>query len=664
MATSPRPVCLLYFLALAACTNVCVVASVRTQARFYLPEATQQQKLKPVLQQLEALGISQFYAADAQASWQKLLSDSSEFDLVWSTAAVPPFAQLDLPHQFDAKVNHLPGAEKLALPDALSQHLVAQQKKHTKFFFDFVPGHYELPRDQVQLTSAYTEARKKSDFSPKRARDPHVHRRFLLRERAANGDDDSTTRAEVFVTDEDLQFKLQSSTFKGKSVVVDQYVEPLLLDNHKFRVGFYVAVTSTDPLRVYVHNHPLIQIAKGEYPSTLKVETDPATYNFDQCIAPWDFPDLQADFHELPSTAREGTNAWHVLKKHLRRQGVDTKHLQDEVEAAIAKVVLSSRGSFQGEQAKVKRSAAREGEGSTPTDLSDSFFDLWKFDFEFDDMAKPWLVRVVSNPSMEGSQSVLATDEAIKKRLLHDLLNLVGVHPQARLPFEKFYRPAGASFCSDKCRDKNRAWDTSCWSCPGWFAPNVARKLFAATTEYARRGSFNLVFPSLEQELSKFLDTELSEYDIAFDRYLKSLSSGYSNLEDFPASDRAVVCVYREHCSNHGDCVNGMCLCDSNYEGRTCYIPKDFDHLEHSQHETGDTGGQDAETWKEKVENLVWNRGDAPEGPKRPMTGVGDPSASGMVFLLVLLCVILFVIYRIFIAQGSGTDLPHDGKSM
>ncbi|GMF26120.1 unnamed protein product [Phytophthora lilii] len=662
MATPPRlrRPALLPLLALIVSVGSCRAATTRTQARYYLPEATPPQKLEPVLQQLEALGVAQFQPADAHASWGKVASDSAEFDLVWSSAAAPPFAQLELPPQFDAKVNHLPGAEQLTSPDALHQHVAAQKKKHAKFFFDFVPAHYELPRDQEQLTSVYAEVRKKSEFSPKRVHDAHVYQRFLLRERATDGNDDQSKRAEVFVTAEDLQFKLQSSEFKGKAVVVDQYVEPLLLDNHKFRVGFYVAVTSTDPLRVYVYDHPLIQIAKAEYPSSLKIETDPAAYNFDQYIAPWNFPDLQADFNELPSATRMGTNAWHILKKYLRKQGIDTKHLQDEVDAAIAKVVLSSRGKFQSEQAKVKRSTAQ---GSTASDLSDSFFDLWKFDFDFDDTGKPWLVRIASNPSMEATQSVLATDEAIKKRLLHDLLNLVGVHPQARLPFEKFYRPADGSFCSSKCSDKNRAWDTSCWSCPGWFAPNVARKLFAATSEYARRGNFNLVFPSLEQEMSKFLDTELSEYDIAFDRYLKSLSSGYSDLADFPASDRTVVCVYREHCSGHGDCVNGACSCDSNYEGRTCYIPKDFDQEDHTQQDTGDTGGQDAETWKEKVENLVWNRGD---GPERPLTGAGDTSASSTVFLLLLLGVFLFVLYRAFLANGSGTgsELPHDGKAM
>ncbi|GMF33816.1 unnamed protein product [Phytophthora fragariaefolia] len=661
MTRSRRP-STLPLLALLACTHVGNAAAARTHARFFLPDAGQQQGLKPVLQQLEALGISQF---EGDASWSKVAADSAEFDLVWSVAAALPLAQLELPLQFRAKVNRLPGAELLTSPDALGQHLAAQKQKHAKFFFDFVPEHFELPHDQAKLSSAYEDVKKRFQFSQKRGRDGHVYRRFLLREKVADGDDDASKRAEVFVTNEDLQLKLQSSEFKGKTVVVDHYVEPLLLDSHKFRVGFYVAVTSTDPLRVYVHDHPLIKIAKVEYPSKLNVDSNPAAYNFDQYIAPWDFPDLQADFYELPSATRVGTNAWYVLKKYLRKKGIDTKLLQDEVDASIAKIVLSSREHFQSEQAKVKRSAAREGESGSPSDLSDSFFDLWKFDFEFDDMGKPWLVRVVSNPPMESTQSVLATDEAIKKNVLHDLLNLVGVHPQARLPFQKFFRPADTNFCLDKCRDRNRAWDTSCWSCPGWFAPNVAQRLFAASTEYARRGNFKLIFPSFEQELSKYLGNELSEHDIAFDRYLKSLSTGYSEMEDFPASDRAVVCVYREHCSNHGDCVNGVCSCDSNYEGRTCYIPKDFDHEEHVQHEAGEAGGQDAETWKEKVENLVWNRGDSPDG-KRPMTGVGDTSAASTMFLLILLGVFLFVIYRVFVAHGSGTgsELPHDGKAM
>ncbi|KAG2523296.1 hypothetical protein BBO99_00004530 [Phytophthora kernoviae] len=491
--------------------------SARTHARFFLPEAKQQQH-NPVVQQMEALGITSFQTADSQASWAKLKSDSAEFDLVWSVAD-PPFAQLEIPHQFAAKVNHLPGAQLLTSPDALNQHLEAQKKKHGKFYFDFVPGHFELPQDRDRLTNAFTEVRKKAEFESKRMRDAHVYQRFLVRERAANNNEDQAKRSAMFVREEDLQFKLQSNEFAGKTVVVDQYVEPLLLDNHKFRVGFYVAVTSVKPLRIYVYGHPLIQIAKAEYPSKLVVESDPAAYNFDQYIAPWDFSDLQADFHELPSATRGGTNAWHVLKRHLRKKGVDTKRLQDEVDAVIAKVVLSSRGNFQGEQTKLKRAQAQTGDGS-PSDLSDSFFDLWKFNFEFDDKAKPWLVGVVSNPSMEGQQSVLATDEAIKKRLLHDLLNLVGVHPQARLPFEKFFRPSDPKFCSDKCGDKSRAWDASCWSCPGWFSPQVARNLFTAMTEYARRGNFNLLFPSLEQEFSQFLDTEFSEYDIAFDRHI------------------------------------------------------------------------------------------------------------------------------------------------
>lgn len=637
-------------------------AAGRIHARFFLPEAPQPQHA-PVVQQMEALGISAFQTADGQASWTKLTTESQEFDLVWS-ANDPPFAQLELPHKFTTKVNHLPGAAQLTSPDARSQHIKAQQQKHGKFFFDFVPGHYELPRDRAQLSTAFAEVQKKAEFEPKRSRDAHVYQRFVLRERPPNSIEGASKRATIFVTSEDLEAKLQSSDFAGKTVVADQYVEPFLVDNHKFRVGFYVAVTSVKPLRIYVYDHALIKIAKAEYPSTMQLESDQASYNFDEYIAPWDFPDLQTDFHELPSATRVGTNTWQVLKRYLRKKGVDTKHLQDEIEAAIAKLVLSSRGNFHGEQAKIKRARANEGEGAA-SDLSDNFFELWRFDFEVDDKAKPWLVEIISNPSMEGKQSVLATDEAVKKQLLRDLFNLVGVHPQARLTFESFYRPADPKFCADKCTDKNRAWDASCWSCPGWFSPHVARELFTASTEYARRGSFNLVFPSLEQELTQFMDTDFSEYDIAFDRYMRSLSNGYAGLEDFPVSERSVVCVYREHCSNHGDCINGMCVCDADYEGRTCYIPKDSEQEEHiQQQEAGDTGGLDAETWKERVEHL-WHHADAAKNSNQPSAGAGDGSTASKIFLLVLLGSFVFVAYRIFTGRADGgIELPHDGKAM
>ncbi|TDH68731.1 hypothetical protein CCR75_004752 [Bremia lactucae] len=654
------PVLALLLLAQAALIDLCITAITRSAARFFLPEEAQQQKLKPVLEHLEAFGILQYQPADHQASWGTLLSDSAHFDLVWSVGISPPLAQLELPYQFNAKVNHLPGAERLTSLDALGQHLAAQQH-HVKFFFYFVPAHYELPRDQALLTSAYTKVLKKNMYSPKRSRDKNVFRRFLLRERDANDNNDVTQRAEVFVSDEELKLKLQSSAYKGKSVVVDQYVEPLLLDNHKFRVGFYVAVMSVDPLRVYVYNHALIQIAKSEYPSELMVDTDPSTYNYDHHIAPWDFPDLQAYFHELPSASREGTNAWQVVKKYLRKQGIDTKHLQNEVDSSIAKVVLSSRGYFQGGLAKVKRANAHKGDGGTPSDLSDSFFDFWRFEFEFDDVAKPWLVRVVPNPSLKGVSSVLGTDEAVKKGLIHDLLNLVGVYPQTRRPFGKIHRPpTNSTFCMDKCHDQNRAWDTSCWSCPGWFLPHVTRKLYDATSEYDRRGNFNLVFPSFDQELSTFLDTELSEYDIAFSRYLKSLSSSYSNLVDFPASDRAVMCVYREHCNHHGDCVNGMCSCDSNFEGRTCYIPKDINQEGYSQRKYGDVILQGAELSKDKVENLTEIHQD------RKPPRIDGISGVGLGFLTILLCTLVIFIYRfLFSRKSSGcSDLPHDGKAI
>ncbi|KAI9919673.1 hypothetical protein PsorP6_017329 [Peronosclerospora sorghi] len=94
-----------------------------------------------------------------------------------------------------------------------------------------------------------------------------------------------------------------------------------------------------------------------------------------------------------------------------------------------------------------------------------------------------------------------------------------------------------------------------------------------AANEQSRRIAELLLVASVlllvASEFSKYLDTALSEYDIAFSRYLGSLSSGY--LEMFSAFYHAVLCVYRELCSNQGDCMNGICSFNHNYEGRKNY---------------------------------------------------------------------------------------------
>ncbi|TMW56292.1 hypothetical protein Poli38472_008940 [Pythium oligandrum] len=660
------------------------VPSGRSDARFYLTEEPRQEH-KLLLEQLETLGIDRFIAPRTQDDpekedgWSPVSSQSDQFDLVWSLDAKSPFDQLSFSHTFRAKVNHLPGAERLTNTDIFHRHIVDNQRRKEKFFFNFVPKHFMLPRDEAKLPNEFEATRKKVQFELKRERDPLVYQRYLVRPVPKSGNDDALTPAVVVSSEKELQEKLQYE-FKGQEVEFTQYLEPFLLDGHKFSAGFYVAVTSLDPVRVYVFDHALIKISKTAYPANLDVNSDRSTYNLNEYIPPWDFPDLQKYFYEFPSDTRPGTNAWKVVKRYLNMQGIDTKRLQREINDAIVKSVISSRGFLQSQVGNLKRFKKQDEKESERTDLSESFFELWRFDFELDDMGKPWLSKIHSNPSMTAEKSVFGTDEAIKKRVIFDLLNLVGVHPQASPSFDKFFRPQDAAFCADKCSDHSRVWDTACWSCPGWFAPYIARRLFDSMNEYARRGGFNLVYPSLDQDYSKFMDNALSELDIAFDRYIRSLSTAYGEKQTAAISDNVVVCVHREHCNDNGDCVNAKCKCDDNYEGSTCYIPKDKALDKRTKAERAGVAPV-GESWKERVGNF-WNRYGTPapaqgalggeDGAQTGATGqtaklVSKPlseidrfSASKLLFGLACVTAFLVVAYRCLATNVETTDVHKD----
>lgn len=661
--------------------------AVRSRARYLFPEDTRPQHAL-VAAQLESLGFTKADAVDDAATdrWQSLSRSSNQVDLVWTTAAAPPLAQLDFPSIFTTKVNQLPGAaDRLATASALAEHVAAQQKKHGKYFFHYTPAYFSLPRDSAKLARAIADSPKKAELDPRKRRDWYIYQRFQLREVPADSDEASATKAAsaVFTKDADLDVLLDSPSFRDKTVEAREYIEPFLIDNRKFRVGFYVAVAGVDPLRVYVYNHPKIQIARADYPQQLEANADPATYLLnDDALAPWDYAPLQPLFLEFPSANRPGTNAWHVVQYYLRRQGIDTRQVSTEVHDAIVRTIASNRSFFQQQIAQLKRSKPDGASDETPSDLSDNFFGLFKFDFELDITAKPWLVDVHTNPSLVPRQSAFGTDEAVLKGLVGDLFRLVGAHPQAKLPFDQFFRPTGAAFCTAKCHDKTRAWDAACWSCPGWFPPYIARRLFDASTEYARRGQFDLVFPALDRDVSKFLDSPLSEHDVALDRYLQSLSASYAEPRDEPVGDRKVVCIYRDHCSNHGDCVNGACRCDSAYEGNTCYIPKDPDAADAEQHEQlaadrAAHGAREAETWKEKVEHFMWKHG-APgtTGPEvdggqlaedhRPQVAREAESFSGgkLLFALAVLTAFVLGAYRAFMTFAPpSVTRDHGAKS-
>ncbi|KAL0591919.1 hypothetical protein ABG067_000571 [Albugo candida] len=457
------------------------------------------------------------------------------------------------------QLNRIPGFDILTNDDKFTQHLKRMQQRYGRALFQYVPHYFLLPRDYKQYTVTHTQIKKLVQYEEKRTSDPLAYQRFIART-LSSSTSEATRYKSVQILTNQKEVKQFLAQHDKQLVEIRQYIEPFLLEGHKFNFGVYVAVPSINPLRIYSHRIHLIKIASKEYPNMMQPNTTPSAYTFDNYTAPWDFPPLMRYFVEFPSPNSEGSDAWEILKRYMRSYGIDVNHMEEEITDAIVKSVLSVKTRWEKEIRNVAGEAIH----------SNQFIQLFQFDFEIDDIGRPWLIQVHSNPTLKPVESILSTDEALRKNVLLDFLKLanVAVHPDR--VYETVKR-IDERYCSVLCGEK-RLWDRNCWFCPD--VHNQSHTLYEFSQEYTRRGRFDLIFPSLKKEydwIEGAISNDLTRQDL-----LSLFNTSMDFTTRFEGSLSSTFCTYRAHCSDHGDCVNGVCVCDEEYEGRTCYILRDI----------------------------------------------------------------------------------------
>ncbi|KDO32754.1 hypothetical protein SPRG_02452 [Saprolegnia parasitica CBS 223.65] len=512
-----------------------VVAGDRKAKTFLLPE-TARFHLRPLLQAFDALGITEYNGEDAD-SWHAA-KYTDDVDLIWSYEYVQLGAIGPLTRRH--KVNHLPGSFVLVSKGHVYETQQRLQAEHGKFDFNFIPAQYRLPQDVDEFSAAFRARRDDSHLATK-PNDPLYNRRWLLKSQAHRG-------VRFFSGMEELGEHMHTND------MVAQCIEPLLISGHKFDIGLYVAVTSIDPLRIYMCKLP--------YPVSLDNAADLESYVVDEYLPPWEMPALRDFYTELPSKTREGTSHFAVLKKHLDAIGLDADKFEREIYGDVIKIIAGNRAHFIDAERTYRRQHRQ-----TQDNIGSNFFEMYRFDFMVEDNGKPWLMEVNQSPNLAPKFFDSGTDAAMKDGIVHDLLHMVGVQS----PTDKRSPPQlDAASCADRCKDKaSQLWDMGCWSCDQWLSKREAQTLFEAATEHARRGKFNLVYPA-DKTYDSFVSGGLSADDNTFAAYLTSFATHAAN-EPSQVLD-ALLCSRRVDCSKHGDCVNGACVCDVGYEGKTCYI--------------------------------------------------------------------------------------------
>lgn len=519
---------------------------------FLLPEV-KRQHLKVVENAFKWLNIKEL---DNAKNWENGGQDTLHWDICWSWGYTE-FAKLGrLEDQH--RVNHLPGSYVLVTKDHIHKTLSDLQRVYGYSNFDFVPKQFLLPSEEVLFKKAYDASLKHVASYKKVKMDRAYGRRWLVKSQGHRG-------VRMLNNLDELP------ALRQENVLLSQCIEPYLVDGRKFDLGVYVAVTSILPLRIYVYDNILLRFCKQRYPRPLSADSPKESYVVVDYIPPWHIPDLSPSYSTLPSASHEGTNHWDALLDYMEKMdGIDRHFVKSAVHDSIAKLIVANRGHFMESIDELKKAHSKSNF------QAHNFFELWRFDFMLDDNGKPWLLEVNQSPNLKAKEFFspsFTTDERLKQNVVYDLLSMISHQGNTAVVDDAILETTPLSYCKMYCYDNiKNAWNTACWSCNGWYTKQERQILYQAVLEHANRGHYTLVYPPVYPQSSSIhtymgnrtaLDTYLS-------RYFESLHMEQTKLD----TRETFLCVSRLQCSNHGDCVNGNCKCDGNYEGNTCFIRK------------------------------------------------------------------------------------------
>ncbi|KAI9986731.1 hypothetical protein PInf_025688 [Phytophthora infestans] len=288
------------------------------------------------------------------------------------------------------RVNHFPGSFELGRKDRLCSHLLRMRKRHPHAYADIIPETYVTANDydkQQFLTRFHAEPNAVWILKP-----PNL----------SCGRGIKLVSASTHPTP-----KLS----KKKAYVAQRYVaNPFLINGLKFDLRVYVAVTSYDPMRIYLFNDGLVRFCTEKYSTKKSDLQNPFGHltnysiNKQNCAAFQKNHDTQDDFHTFSSSK------WslQMLYTYLRDQGkaFELETFQKALEELIVKTLIA-----------VQDKLASASSCNT--------FELYGFDVLIEgDYLMPRLLEVNIFPSLSSSSPM---DKRIKTVLVSDLFQLVGI---------------------------------------------------------------------------------------------------------------------------------------------------------------------------------------------------------------------------------------------
>jgi hypothetical protein len=127
------------------------------------------------------------------------------------------------------------------------------------------------------------------------------------------------------VTDPSTQIKERAI------VVVSRYIDkPCLINQTKFDLRLYVAVTSFNPLRVYLHEHGLARFCTVKY-------TNKSRKNRFRHLTNYSLNKNNPEFKRAQGDADDEGHKWSIraVWEHLEKEGVDTGAIKEKIDGML-----------------------------------------------------------------------------------------------------------------------------------------------------------------------------------------------------------------------------------------------------------------------------------------------------------------------------------------
>lgn len=395
--------------------------------------------------------------------------NSNDFNLMWHGGHVKPISLRSL--QDFQRVNHFPRSYELTRKDRMYANVMKMQQTHGHKHFDFVAKSFILPLEYQEFLSHYQREHRKNGST------------WIIKPVA------SSRGRGIYLANNINHIPLD------ENIIVGRYLDnPLLIDGFKFDVRLYVAVTSYDPLIIYLYEEGLTRFCTIKYDT----KNPTASRNLRMHLTNYSLNKKSMDYVRCDNPDVEDYgNKWSMsaMLRYLRESGIDTSELCSRIEDVIIKSIIS-----------VELPVATATKMFVPNPRGNCV-ELYGFDILVDDQLKPWVLEVNLSPSLATDAPL---DLKIKANCMADWMNLAGLSLIDPVSRNKALRDEASSSIRGTSRVSARPQSSRASVTPSQdrdLSSEESKILKWARDQDSRKGGFARIFPRPDtwEKYGKFL---------------------------------------------------------------------------------------------------------------------------------------------------------------